>query len=85
MRLKFALNYHWMLYFYYANSASLIQIYRNFKVTLKMVRNWDENRAMAHLKAFLQRKNIFARRSTILAFLGTLTDVIYELLFVLSM
>ena len=31
---------------------------------------------MAHLKAFLQRKNIFARRSTILAFLGTLTDVL---------
>ena len=30
---------------------------------------------MAHLKAFLQKKNIFARRSTILAFLGTLTDV----------
>ena len=31
---------------------------------------------MAQLKAFLQKKNIFARRGTILAFLGTLTDVL---------
>ena len=32
---------------------------------------------MAHLKAFLQRKVIFPRRCTILASLGTLTDVVY--------
>ena len=31
---------------------------------------------MAHLKAFLQRKNIFARQSSIAAFLGTMTDVL---------
>ena len=29
---------------------------------------------MAHLKAFLQRINIFAGQSSMLAFLGTLTD-----------
>ena len=37
--------------------------------------NGFENRAMAYLKAFLERKNIFARRSSILVFLSTLTDV----------
>ena len=31
---------------------------------------------MARLKAFLQKKNIFARGSPILAFLGTLTHVL---------
>ena len=34
---------------------------------------------MAHLKAFLQRKNIFVEQSKILAFLGTLTDVRVQL------
>ena len=76
VRLKITLNHHWNLFFYYANFVSLIQIYGNFKVILKMVPDWFENCALAHLKAFLQRKNIFARRSTILAFLGTLTDVL---------
>ena len=75
VRLKITLNHHWNLFFYYANFVSLIQIYGNFKVILKMVPDWFENCALAHLKAFLQRKNIFARQSTILAFLGTLTDV----------
>ena len=42
-----------------------------------MVPNWFEGCAIAHLKAFLQRKNIFARQSSILAFLGTLTDVVW--------
>ena len=32
---------------------------------------------MAHLKAFLQSKNIFEEPSTILAFLGTLADVFF--------
>ena len=48
----------------------------NFKFTLKMVPNRLESCAMAHLKAFLQRKNIFAKQSTILVFLGTLTDML---------
>ena len=77
VRLKFTLNYHWNLYFCNANSVSLIQIYGNFRVTLKMVLNWFESCAIAHLKAFLQRKKNFARRSSILAFLSTLTDVVY--------
>ena len=75
VRLKFELNHHWNLFFYDANFVSLIQIYGNFKVTLKMVPDWFENCAMAHLKAFSQEKNIFAKPSTILAFLGTLANV----------
>ena len=76
VRLKFALNHHWNLFFHDANFIFLIQIYGNFKVTLKMVPDWFDSRAMAHLNAFLQRKNIFEEQSIILAFLGTLTDVI---------
>ena len=75
VRLKFALNHHWNLFFHDANFIFLIQIYGNFKVTLKMVPDWFDSRAMAHLNAFLQRKNIFEEQSLILAFLGTLTDV----------
>jgi len=48
----------------------------NFKVALKMVLDLFKNCALAHKKAFLQRKNIFAKWSAILAFLGTLTDVL---------
>ena len=77
VRLKFALNHHWNLFFHDANFIFLIQIYGNFKVTLKMVPDWFDSRAMAHLNAFLQRKNIFEEQSLILAFLGTLTDVLY--------
>ena len=78
VRLKFALNHHWNLFFHDANFIFLIQIYGNFKVTLKMVPDWFDSRAMAHLNAFLQRKNIFEEQSLILAFLGTLTDVLYS-------
>ena len=77
VRLKFALNHHWNLFFHDANFIFLIQIYGNFKVTLKMVPDWFDSRAMAHLNAFLQRKNIFEEQSSILAFLGTLTDVFH--------
>ena len=42
-----------------------------------MVPDRFESRAMAHFKTFLQRKNIFAKQSTILNFPGTLTDVLY--------
>ena len=76
VRLEFALSHHCNVFFHYANSVSLIKIYGNFKVTLKMVPEWFETCEMAHMKAFLQKKNIFARRSTILAFLGTLTDAV---------
>ena len=78
VRLKFALNHHWNLFFHDANFIFLIQIYGNFKVTLKMVPDWFDSRAMAHLNAFLQRKNIFEEQSLILAFLGTLTDVMWK-------
>ena len=40
-----------------------------------MVPDRFDSRAMAHLNAFLQKKNIFEEQSLILAFLGTLTDV----------
>ena len=39
VRLKFALNHNWNLFFHYANSVSLMQIDGNFQVTLKMVRD----------------------------------------------
>ena len=35
-----------------------------------------ENQATAQLKAILQRKNMLARQSKILAFLGTLEDIV---------
>ena len=46
-------------------------------VTLTMVPAGFKIRAIADLKACLQRKNIFARGSSVLAFLGTLANVIY--------
>ena len=34
VKVKFALNYYWNLYFFYANSVSLMHIYGTFNVTL---------------------------------------------------
>ena len=74
VRLKFAWNHHWNLYFHYENSVTLTQIYR-ISNHPEVVPNKIEICAMANLKAFLQKKNIFAGQSFILASLGTLTDV----------
>ena len=76
VKLKFALNHHWKLNFYYANSVSVIHSYGNFIVTLTMVPDWFESRAMAHLKAFLHRNIIFTRESSFWAFLGNLANVV---------
>ena len=76
VRLKFVLNYHWNQYFHYANFASAIDSYGNFMVTLTMVPDRFESRAMAHLIAFKQRKQMMAGGKPVLADSGTLTFVV---------